>query len=219
MTQNQPLLRTSLPPHERLPSLIGEWASENAGSASDAELAQQAGVTKTHLNQCRRIWEQLDPRLHWLVDTGRLPLSHANVIVRLESKPEQRLLSAAVLHEAEVAQSPVNAQTLGAVIRCRKENPRRPLEDIMSEIAGVRFSSQLNTVSVCEDLPALHEASWQWKDPSLADYVAQAPYRLMMICKLMRGIAVFPMPGSPEEIHINVSLDISPKGVMGKDGA
>ena len=216
MTEAQATHNVSRPPLDRLPSAIGEWASENAGRASDAELAQRAGVSKTRLHQCRRIWENLDSRLHWMVDTGRLPMPHANVIVRLENRAEQRLLTAAVLHEAEVSQSPLNTQTLNAIIRSRRENPQRSLHHIMSDIAGVRFSSQLNTVSVCEDLPAMYEASWQWKDASLADYVAQAPYRLMMVCKVMQGVAIFPMPASPEEFQINVSLDINPRGTLGK---
>ena len=204
------------PPDQQWPSRIGKWASENAASRTDPELAQTIGVSPTHLSNSRRIWQQLDPSLHWLVDNDRLSLRQAVIVCRLPDHREQRLLTAGVLHEQETSQSPVSPQTLAAIVKQRREHPAGNLEHIMSEVAGIRFHSDLKTITVTEDLPQLYEASWQWKDASLADYVAQAPYRLMMLSRLIRGVTLFPMPGSPEEIRINVSLDIEPRGVIGK---
>ena len=200
------------PPDDHHPITLGQWAAEHAG-AGEAELARIAGVSKTRLNQSRLVYLRLDPGLHWLVNNRRLPLSQGLIISRLERHADQRLLTAGVQHEAEVAKSSVAIPTLQAIVRNRREHPDGDLRRIMSEVAGIRFHAQLNTISVVEDLPALYAASWQWQDPTLADYVAQAPYRLTMLCQLLQGVAVFPTPGNPAEQRLTVSLRINPQEV------
>ena len=191
------------------PGALGRWAIEQTGS--DIEIARQAGVTVNRLKDCRRLARTLSPELIWLVDSNLLSVAHGLALCRLEDPPERTTLAAALIHEAQVGETPVDAKRADRIVSERIAHPEQSIEQAMQRVAGLIFHDRPQFLHLPADLPELYEAAWRWRDRTIGDYITLAPERLARLTKAMQHIHTTGTAISGDHaLSVTVNVSVSP---------
>ena len=116
----------------RKPSEIGEAVDKLYQEyGSYVVIANEVGLATTRLSQFHRVF-LLPEGIRWQVDEGKLSLTHAKQISRLESEDDQWLLAFSIVTKKLTGED--TREAVNAAIQ-----HSRPLKDVLQTLIGIQF--------------------------------------------------------------------------------
>lgn len=153
----------------RTPSELGEAVDKLYQEyGSYKVIAQEVGLSTNRLSQLRRVF-LLPDGIRWQVDEGKIGLTHALQISRLDNEDDQWLLAFSIVTKRLTGED--TKEAVNAAIQ-----HSRPLRDVLHDLIGIRFDqvdAPLLLPFSFEERYEISRAAWE-KKMNWADFCLKA---------------------------------------------